>query len=246
MSNGNVLITGGSRGIGAATSKYFSKNNYNIIINYIKDNKSANKLKQEIESKYKVKVMTIKCDVSKEEDVKNMTKDINNTLGNIDILINCAGIAIDSTLEDKTVNNFKRILDVNLIGTYNTCKIIGMKMKENKKGSIINISSTNAIDSYYPYSMDYDASKAGVISLTHNFALLYAPYIRVNTIAPGWVNTDMNKELDKEYIEEECKHILLNRFAHPEEIAKEIYHIAVEATYINDSIIKIDGGRKND
>ena len=123
------------------------------------------------------------------------------------------------------------------------CKHIGLYMQKQGFGSIVNISSTNGIDSYYTYSMDYDASKAGVISLTHNFANQFAPTIRVNCIAPGWVNTDMNKELGQYYIEEECKHILLGRFSNPEEIAKEIYHIAVESTYINDSIIKIDGGR---
>ena len=118
-----------------------------------------------------------------------------------------------------------------------------MDMFKKKNGSIVNISSTNGIDSYYPYSMDYDASKAGVISLTHNFAISYAPYVRVNSIAPGWVNTEMNKELDKDYVKEECKHILLGKFAEPEAIAQEVYHVAVESTYLNDAIIKVDGGR---
>ena len=163
--------------------------------------------------------------------------------GRVDVLINNAGITIDSTLEDKTVDNFHKTLDVNLIGTFLTCKHIGTYMKEQGYGSIVNISSTNGIDSFYPYSMDYDASKAGVISLTHNFALHYAPTIRVNCIAPGWVYTDMNKELDEDYIKEECEHILLGRFSEPIEIAKEIYHVGVESTYLNDSVIKIDGGR---
>lgn len=239
----NVLITGSSRGIGASTAKIFAKNGYNVIINYFSNEEKAIELKKELELNYKIKALTIKCDVSNENEVKEMVTKINQELGNIDILINNAGIAIDTTLEDKKVEDFKRIIDVNLIGTYNTCKIIGTEMFKRQQGSIINISSTNGIDSYYPYSMDYDASKAGVISLTHNFALSFAPYVRVNSIAPGWVNTEMNKELDKEYIDEECKHILLNRFGEPDEIAKEIYHVAVESTYMNDSIIKIDGGR---
>ena len=150
------------------------------------------KAKNELEFKYNVKVLVIKCDVSNEEEVKAMYKQIKKEFGKLDVLVNNAGIAIDSTLEDKKVEDFKRILEVNLIGTYNTCKIIGMDMFKKKSGSILNISSTNGIDSFYPYSMDYDASKAGVISLTHNFALSYAPYVRVNSIAPGWVNTEMN------------------------------------------------------
>ena len=239
----NVLITGSSRGIGASTAREFAKNGFNIIINYVSNQDAANDLKAELETNYHIKALVIKCDVSNENEVKEMLKIIKKELGDIDVLINNAGIAIDSTLEDKKVEDFKRILEVNLIGTYNTCKLIGSKMFKKKEGSIVNISSTNGIDSYYPYSMDYDASKAGVISLTHNFAVSYAPYVRVNSIAPGWVNTEMNKELDTEYIKEECKRILLNRFSEPEEIASEIYHIAVESTYLNDAIIKVDGGR---
>lgn len=239
----NVLITGSSRGIGAATARVFAKHGFNVIINYVSRNDLANDLKAELEANYHIKAFVYKCDVSNEENVKEMIKAVKKELGDIDVLINNAGIAIDSTLEDKKVEDFKRILDVNLIGTYNTCKLIGSKMFKNKEGSILNISSTNGIDSYYPYSMDYDASKAGVISLTHNFAVSYAPYVRVNSIAPGWVNTEMNKELDEEYVKEECKHILLAKFAEPEEIAQEIFHVAVESTYLNDSIIKVDGGR---
>lgn len=238
-----AIITGSSRGIGAATAEQFAKKNYNVVINYVNSKEAAEKLSNELEKKYNVKTLVVKCDVSKEEEVLNMLQLTKEKFGTIDVLINNAGIAIDTTLEDKTVENFRKILDVNLIGTFLTCKHIGLFMKEQGFGSIVNISSTNGIDSFYPYSMDYDASKAGVISLTHNFALEFSPTIRVNCIAPGWVNTEMSKELDEEYVKSECEHILLARFAEPEEIAKEIYHVAVESTYMNDSIIKIDGGR---
>ena len=118
-------------------------------------------------------------------------------------------------------------------------------MKEEKKGCIINISSTNGIDTNYPYSLDYDASKAGVISLTKNLAKELAPNIRVNAIAPGWVNTDMNKNLTDNFIKEEQEKILLNRFAEDYEIAKVIYFLSTEdASYINGSIIRVDGGQK--
>lgn len=243
MNEKNVLVTGSSKGIGASTINYFAQKGYNVIINYLTSEKEALELKQFVENNYHVKALAIKADVSKEDEVIKMLSEILTEFGHLDILINNAGIAIDTTLEDKTVSNFQKIINTNLIGTFLTCKHIGTYMKNNQKGSIVNISSTNGIDSFYPYSMDYDASKAGVISLTHNFALEYAPFIRVNTIAPGWVNTEMNKELDNDYIKEECKHILLQRFAEPDEIAKEIYHVAVESEYLNDSIIKIDGGR---
>ena len=238
-----AIITGSSRGIGASTAEQFAKKNYNVVINYVNSKEDAERLSNKIETEYNVKTLVVKCDVSKEDEVLNMLQLTKEKFSTIDVLINNAGIAIDTTLEDKTVENFRKIIDVNLIGTFLTCKHIGLFMKEQGYGSIVNISSTNGIDSFYPYSMDYDASKAGVISLTHNFALEFAPTIRVNCIAPGWVNTEMNKELDEEYIKSECEHILLNRFAEPEEIAKEIYYIAAESTYMNDSIIKIDGGR---
>lgn len=238
-----VIITGSSRGIGAATAVYFAEKGFNVVINYVSNKEAADNLSREINEKYPVDTLVIKCDVSSESEVVNMLQLTKERFGRVDVLINNAGIAIDSTLEDKTVDNFHKTLDVNLIGTFLTCKHIGTYMKEQGYGSIVNISSTNGIDSFYPYSMDYDASKAGVISLSHNFALEYAPSIRVNCIAPGWVNTEMNKELDEDYIKEECEHILLGRFSEPIEMAKEIYHVAVESTYLNDSVIKIDGGR---
>jgi 3-oxoacyl-[acyl-carrier protein] reductase len=237
-----AIITGSSKGLGAATAEHFAKNNYNVVINYVSSEDKAKEVEEKIKSKYNVETLLIKADISKEEDVLKLLNETKNKWDRIDVLVNNAGIAIDTTLEDKTVDNFKKILDVNLIGTFLCCKHIGTYMKEQGYGSIVNISSTNGIDSFYPYSMDYDASKAGVISLTHNFALEYAGTVRVNTIAPGWINTEMNKELGEEYEKEESKHIILGRFAEPEEIAEAVY-FAATSSYLDDSIIKIDGGR---
>ncbi len=236
------LVTGGSRGIGAACVKEFAKNGYDVAINYVNDDLSANLLKTEIENNYHVKVLIVKADVANEIEVKNMVEEVINTFGNIDVLVNNAGIAIDTILEDKTVENFRRILDVNLIGTFLVSREVAKYMLNRKAGSIVNISSTNGIDTGYPEGLDYDASKAGVISLTKNLAKEYHPYIRVNSIAPGWVMTDMNKDLDSDFIKKEEEKILLGRFADPAEIAKVVYFVGAEASYINSSIIRVDGG----
>ena len=238
-----VLITGSSQGIGAATALKFAKEGYNVIINYNSSKDKALELAESIESQYNVKALPIKCDISNEDEIKNMVEQSYKTFGNIDVLVNNAGIAIDTDFRDKTKENFQKILDVNLIGPFLVSKYTGVKMMENKIGVIVNVSSTNGIDTFYPYSLDYDASKAGIISLTHNLALQFAPYVRVNSVAPGWVNTDMNKELDEDYIKEENKKIYLKRFAEPNEIANVIYFLATdEASYINSEVIRVDGG----
>ena len=180
-----------------------------------------------------------------ENDVKSLSNFVKEKTKKIDVLVNNAGIAIDNLFEEKTVEEFKKVIDTNLVGTFSVIKHLGNLI--NDGGSIINISSTNALDSYYIESIDYDASKIGIISLTHNLAKYYAPKIRVNCICPGWVDTLMNKDLSKEQKEYENKKILLNRFAKPSEIANVIYFIASdEGSYINDAIIKVDGGRNND
>ena len=116
-------------------------------------------------------------------------------------------------------------------------------INKQKNGTIINISSTNGIDTYYPSSVDYDASKSGLISLTYDSAVELAPYVRVNCVAPGWVNTEMNKELAEEFVKEETERILVKRFGEPEEIAKVVYFLASDnASFINSSVIKVDGG----
>lgn len=238
-----VLITGASRGIGRATAIEFAKKGYNVIINYVSDDSAAQNLKSLLTKNYDATVMICKCDVSKEDKVKEMVKNIIDYFGKIDVLVNNAGIAIDTTFEDKTVENFRKILDVNLIGSFIVSKEVGKYMLKQKSGSIVNVSSTNGIDTYYEYSLDYDASKAALISLTHNLSEYYSPYVRVNAVAPGWVNTEMNKELDEDYIAEECDRIYLKRFAEPEEIAKAIYFLASDnASYINNEVLRVDGG----
>ena len=237
-----VLVTGGSRGLGASIARVFAQYNYNVIINYKESDILANNLKKELESNYNIEVLLVKADISCEEEVRKMFQSIIDHYPKIDVLVNNASISLDNDLVSKDALEFKRVLDVNLLGTYLVTKY---SLDLFDSGAIINVASTNAFDTGYIESIDYDASKAGVIALTHDFAKVLAPNIRVNAVAPGWINTDMNKDLADDFKNEECQKILLNRFANPEEIASVIFFLASDkASYINSSVIRVDGGIK--
>lgn len=239
-----VLVTGSSSGIGREIVRKLASD-YEVIIHYNNSYDNALKLKEELDNLYHRDVLMVKCDLSKEEDIDSMLCTIYNRYNSIDILVNNAGIAIDTVFEDKTKENFIKTLKVNLVAPFLLSKKIGFKMKDNKEGVIINISSTNGIDTMYPEGLDYDASKAGLINLSSNLANYFAPYVRVNTVCPGWTNTEMTKDLDKEFINSEKEKILMGRFGYPEEIASLVkFLISDEASYINNSVIRIDGGKR--
>lgn len=238
-----VLVTGSSIGLGASIIRKYASMGYNTVITYNSHKDEAIELQKEINDKYNTESLVIKCDISKEEDIENLKNEIISKFNKLDVLVNNASIAIDTTFSDKTKENYMRILEVNLVGTFLVSKIMSTIMNDNS--SIINISSTNGIDTYYEYSLDYDSSKAGIINLSHNLANYLSPKIRVNTICPGWINTPMNKDMDTEFKKQEEDKILLKRFAEPNEIANLVYFISSEdASYINDSVIRIDGGKK--
>lgn len=238
-----AIITGGSRGIGASISKRFAKEGYNVVINYLNNDERANKLKKELEESYGANILLIKADISKEDDAKYLIDETINNFGQINCLVNNAGIAIDKPFLEKTKDDFNKTLSTNLIGPFLTSKYAYNYLINANDASIINISSTNGIDTLYPESTDYDASKAGLISLTKNLANVYSPNVRVNSVAPGWVETEMNSDLDKDFMKEEEDKILLGRFAKPDEIANVVYFLASkEASYINGEVIICDGG----
>lgn len=235
-----VLITGSSRGLGKETAKLFASLNYDVVINYYKSEQEAFQLKQEIEQKNHVNVLAIKADISNEEDVKNMMNIVKEKFGHLDCLVNNASICMDNDFKFKTIDEFTKVLETNLVGTFIVSKYSSTIME---KGCIINISSTDALDTCYKEEMDYASSKAGIISLTKTFAKALAPNIRVNAVAPGWIDTDMNKQMSKEFKKQEEEKILLKRFARPEEVARVITFLASQdASYINASVIRVDGG----
>ncbi len=237
-----ALITGASRGIGRATALLFAKEGAKVVINFEKEKQRAQEVADEIVKMNGV-AMIVQADVAQEDQVKSMVEKCIEAFGKIDILVNNAGIVYDVPFEERTVEQWKRTLDVNLIGTYLCSKYASQHMLKNGSGNIVNIASTNGIDTLSPDSMDYDASKSGVISLTKNLATQLAPTIRVNAVAPGWVETEINKDLDKDYVESETKKILLGRFGKPEEIAQAImFLVSDDASFITRSTFVVDGG----
>lgn len=248
LKNKVALITGSSRGIGKATALLFASEGASIVLNYhvsdyeLNALENINKVIKEIKN-MGVDAVKIEADISSENDVKKMVETAIKKFGRIDILINNAGIVYDVPISERSFEQWRRTVDTNLLGTYLCSKFVSKLMLKNKFGKIINLASTNAINSFSPESIDYDASKAGIITLTKNFAKALAPKVQVNAIAPGWVDTDMNKDLPKKFIKDETAKIYLKRFAKPEEIAKTILFLASDdASYINGSVLVIDGG----
>lgn len=241
-----VLVTGGAQGIGKAIVLELAKNHYDVVINYLTSNKAAALLEEEIKKNYDVRVMTIQADVSKEEEVDAMISLIEKKWGGVDILVNNAAVDLSNLFHLKTADEFRKTLDVNVVGAFNCSKRVYRHMLDQEYGRIINISSTNGINTYYPMCIDYDASKAALISLTHNLAFEYGPYINVNAIAPGFIGTDNELDgYDEEFLKEEEEKIMVNRYGKPEEVAYLVkFLISDEANFINNTIIRIDGGQK--
>lgn len=234
----NVLVTGSTGTLGEELIKTLSKNNYNVIAHYHTNEIKVQKLKEQLPN-----IEFIKSDLTSEEEINIMVDKIIKKYKHIDILINNAAFYQDEALEEKTKETFMKVLDVNLIAPFLLSKKIGKYMLEEKKGKIINIASTNGIDTFYPESVDYDASKAALINLTKNMAKYYAPYITVNAIAPGWIETKETLNMEENFKKEETNKILLKRFAKPNEIVECIMFVCAN-DYINSSVIRIDGGKE--
>ena len=239
-----ALVTGSSKGIGKEIIRELARSGYDVVINYNNSKEEAYALNEEV-SKYDVKSLVVKCDVSNEDEVKNMIDEIHSQMGSVDILVNNAAVNYNDFFYKKTVEDFKRTMDVNVLGAFLVSKYVSKDMINNKWGRIVNISSTNGINTYYPVCFDYDASKAALISLTHNMAIEFAPYINVNAITPGFIGTESELEgMDEEFIKNEEEKILVKRMGTPSDVAKLVkFLISDDASFINNSVIRVDGGQ---
>ena len=238
-----VLITGGSRGIGKAVAIKFAENGYQIIINYVSDKTDTQQLKKELLQAGAADILLIKADVSNSEDVKNMVKKSIEKFEKIDVLVNNAGITKDNLLMRMSEEEFDKVIQINLKGTYLVTKEVTRYMMKKKKGSIVNLASVVGVAGNAG-QCNYAASKAGVIGFTKSVAKeLASRNIRANAVAPGFIETDMTNILKDEIKENINSQIPLKRMGTAREVAELVYFLGEDSSsYITAQVINVDGG----
>ena len=237
-----AMITGATRGIGKQIALTLANEGYNIVLNYRTENDELKQLKNEIESK-KVKCLTVQGDVTNFEDCKQMIESAIKEFGKIDVLVNNAGITKDMLLARMKEEDFKQVIDVNLVGTFNMTKNVISYMMKARNGKIINISSVVGIEGNAGQT-NYSASKAGIIGFTKSLAKEVASRnILVNAVAPGFIETNMTDVLKQEVKDEIAKNIPLKRMGTPQDVANVVKFLASEdSSYITGQVISVDGG----
>lgn len=237
-----ALITGATRGIGKQIALTLAKEGYNIALNYRKENEELTTLKNEIEQN-NVKCLTVQGDVSNFEDCENIVKETIKEFEKIDVLVNNAGITKDMLLARMKEEDFKQVIDVNLIGTFNMTKNAISYMMKARQGRIINISSVVGVVGNAGQT-NYSASKAGIIGFTKSLAKEVASRnILVNAVAPGFIETSMTDVLKEDVKQEIAKNIPLKRMGSAQDVANVVKFLASEdSSYITGQVINIDGG----
>ena len=237
-----AIITGGTRGIGKQIALTFAKEGYNIAINYRTENEDLKNTKKEIEEN-NVKCFTFQGDVTNFKDCEQFVKQIVEEFENIDVLVNNAGITRDTLLMRMKEEDFKQVIDTNLIGTFNVTKNVISYMMKARSGRIINISSVVGISGNAGQT-NYSASKAGIIGFTKSLAKEVASRnITVNAVAPGFIETQMTDVLKDDIKEEIAKKIPLKRMGTPQDVANVVKFLASsDSSYITGQVINIDGG----
>ncbi|MBQ8203140.1 MAG: SDR family oxidoreductase [Clostridia bacterium] len=240
--NKTAIITGASKGIGAATAIYFASKGYNVVINYNDSYQSAALLSRSL-NEQGFKTIAIKANVANKLDAERLIKETADRFGGVDVLVNNAGVSHIDMITDTDEFDSDRIFDINLKGVYNCCRAVTPVMVNQKSGKIINISSMwGQVGA--SCEVAYSASKAGVIGLTKALAKELAPSgITVNAVAPGLIETSMNNDIPAEDLSEFVEEIPLGRMGSPNEIAAAVYFLASgEADYITGQVLGINGG----
>lgn len=237
-----ALVTGGTRGIGRKIAEKFAENGYNLVLNYVSSNVDLEVIKEAFK-KYNNSVLILKADVSKYEECENLVKEAINKFGKVDVLVNNVGITKDGLIAMMKEENFSKVIDVNLKGTFNMCRNLVPYMMKNKSGNIVNISSVVGIVGNAGQS-NYAASKARVIGFSKALAKeLAGRNIRVNAVAPEFIDTDMTSILSDKVKENIYSQIPLKRMGKAKEVVNVVYFLSSEeSSYITGQVINVDGG----
>lgn len=240
--NKTVFVTGGSRGIGKEVALKFAENGYNVVINYVSSKTDVEALRSEFEDKG-VKTLIMQADVTDKTAIEELVKKAIEKFGAIDVLVNNAGITRDNLLMRMSEEEFDKVIEINLKGTYIVTKAVTKYMMKKRKGSIINLSSVVGVAGNAG-QCNYAASKAGIIGFTKSIAKeLASRNIRSNAVAPGFIETDMTAVLSDEVKENIHNQIPLKRMGTAKEVANLIYFLGSdESAYITGQVINIDGG----
>lgn len=240
-----ALITGGSRGIGRKVAEKFAKEGYNLVINYVSENTNIEQITKEMKqiASQKIEIVFFKADVTNFHACEELVKNAVEQFGTIDVLVNNAGITKDNLLMRMKEEEFDKVIEVNLKGTYNMTKNVIPTMMKKKYGKIINISSVVGV-SGNAGQCNYAASKAGIIGFTKSLAKeLASRNILANCIAPGFITTDMTDVLSEEIKEKISMQIPLKKMGTAQEVANAVYFLANEEnTYITGQVLNVDGG----
>lgn len=240
-----AMITGSSRGMGKAEAYEFASRGYDVIVHYVNSKNEAESIRADIEERYNVKAVAIGADLMDENQIRELVQKSLDAFGRVDVLVNNAGMALYDDFTKKTIDGFEKSMRLNLYAPFLLTQILGEQMAENKYGKIINIATIDVMTTYNAESAEYDASKAALISLTKTSSLQFQPYVNVNCVCPGWVATDMNKDLPQELLDYQTSKTCKGRMARPEEVAKLVAFLASDdAEFIDGEVIKIDGGYK--
>ncbi len=237
-----VLITGASRGIGAAAARLFAKNRYAVAVNYCCSKEAADRLVAEIREQGG-EAFAVQADVSKADEVKRMVQAVYDRCGHLDVLIHNAGIAQQKLLTDTEPEEWHRMMGVHLDGAYHCCRAVIPAMVRQGCGSILTVSSIWGVTGA-SCEVPYSAAKAGLIGFSKALAKELGPSnIRVNCVAPGVIQTDMCASFDEETLNGLAEETPLGRLGKPEEVAEALLFLASDkASYITGQVLGVNGG----
>ena len=237
-----AIVTGASRGIGRACALALAKQGYDVAVNYVSNEEAAKRVMEEVQG-FGVRALTVRADTSDLPAVKDMFRTVVRELGGVDVLVNNAGVVDDRFLLMLTEDSLSRSLDINIKGYFHCAQQAALKMMRKKSGIIVNVSSVSSVMAI-PGQSVYSATKGAVNALTATLAKELAPYgIRVNAVAPGFVETEMLDHIPQEQKEAYLKAVPLGRFATPQEVADAVCTLCrPELSYLTGQTLILDGG----